>query len=218
MNRSTRLGVVAGTALAALSLASPAVAHDDSPPEGSGPWLPAEELDPAFYDPIDIEACGTTVTVAIGDVREAEGRETVLPNGDTLLEGRGALTADITRHDTGETIDELDISGALTELISADGSHVTAWVYGPALLFPIPDFGPVDAAAFEAAGIPDLAYFTKGVVTFHVVVNPETGEFISEEADVEARVHDLCTWFGEDEHDEDEHHGHGYDHRGKDHS
>ena len=94
MNRSTRLGVVAGTALAALSLASPAVAHDDSPPEGSGPWLPAEELDPAIYDPIDIEACGTTVTVAIGDVREAEGRETVLPNGDTLLEGRGALTAE----------------------------------------------------------------------------------------------------------------------------
>ena len=213
MNRLSRLGIVAGTGLALLFTTSPAWAHEDSPPEGSGPWLPAEELDPTVYDPIDIEACGTTVTVAIGDVREAEGRETVLPNGDTLLEGRGALTADITRHDTGEMIDELDISGPLTELISADGSHVTAWVYGPAVLFPIPDFGPVDAAAFEAAGIPDLAYFKKGLVTFHVVVNPETGEFISEEADVDARLHDLCTWFGEDEH-----HGHGYDHHGKDHA
>ena len=198
MNRLSRLGIVAGTGLALSLTTSPAWAHDDSPPEGSGPWLPAEELDPTVYDPIDIEACGTTVTVAIGDVREAEGRETVLPNGDTLLEGRGALTADITRHDTGEVIDELDISGPLTELISADGSHVTAWVYGPAVLFPIPDFGPVDAAAFEAAGIPDLAYFKKGLVTFHVVVNPETGEFISEEADVDAHLHDLCTWFDDD--------------------
>ena len=204
MNRLSRLGIVAGTGLALLLTTSPAWAHDDSPPEGSGPWLPAEELDPTVYDPIDIEACGTTVTVAIGDVREAEGRETVLPNGDTLLEGRGALTADITRHDTGEVIDELDISGPLTELISADGSHVTAWVYGPAVLFPIPDFGPVDAAAFEAAGIPDLAYFKRGLVTFDVVVNPETGEFISEEADVDAHLHDLCTWF-------DGNRGHGND-------
>ncbi len=214
MNRSARasLVIVAG---AALSLtASPALAHDDGPPEGSGPWLPAEQLDPAVYDPIDIEACGTTVTIAIGDVREAEGRETTLPNGDLLLEGRGALTADITRHDTGEMIDELDISGPLTELISADGTEVTAWVYGPSLLFPVPEFGPVDAAAFEAAGIPDLAYFTKGLVTFDVVVNPETGEFISEEADVDARLHDVCTWFGND----DEHHSHhGDDHRGGDH-
>ena len=208
MRRSTRAGVVVAAAVGATLTASPALAHDDSPPEGSGPWLPAEELDPSVYDPIDIEACGTTVTIAIGDVREAEGRETVLPNGDLLLEGRGALTADITRHDTGEMIDELDISGPLTELISADGTHVTAWVYGPSVLFPVPEFGPVDEAAFEAAGIPDLAYFTKGVVTFHVVVNPDTGEFISEEADVDARLHDLCTWF-------DGNHGQGNDNHDK---
>jgi hypothetical protein len=219
MNRSTRLGVVAGTALAALSLASPAVAHDDSPPEGSGPWLPAEELDPAFYDPIDIEACGTTVTMSPGDERDVETRQTDLPNGDLLIELRGAFTVDLTRHDTGQVIDELDISGDTTELISEEGTHIIGVYEGPSILFPFPELGPVDAAAFEAAGIPDLAYFTKGTVAFDLVINPETGEAVSEEADVDARLHDLCTWFGDDdEHGGNRHHGHGYDHRGRDHS
>ena len=209
MNRFARasLVIVAG---AGLSLtASPALAHDDpSLPEGSGDWTPMEELDPAYYDPIDIEACGTTVTLSAGDVTEVEGRETALPDGDMLLELRGGFTIDLTRHDTGEVIDELDISGPSTEIFSADGTEITAWYYGPSILFPIPEFGPVDAAAFEAAGIPDLAYFKKGVVTFEVVLNPETGEFISETADVDARVVDLCDWFDGDRGSRDDRHHH----------
>ena len=215
MNRLSRLGIVAGTGLALSLTTSPAWAHDDSPPEGSGPWLPAEELDPTVYDPIDIEACGTTVTMSPGDERDVETRQTNLPNGDLLIELRGAFTVDLTRHDTGQVIDELDISGDTTELISEEGTHIIGVYEGPSILFPFPELGPVDEAAFEAAGIPDLAYFKKGVVSFDLVINPETGEAVSEEADVDARLHDLCTWFSDDK---DWHHGHGYDHHGRNHS
>jgi hypothetical protein len=213
MNRFARasLVIVAG---AGLSLtASPALAHyDPSLPEGSGDWTPMEELDPAYYDPIDIEACGTTVTLSAGDVTEVEGRETALPDGDMLLELRGGFTIDLTRQDTGEVIDELDISGPTTELFSADGTHIIGVYHGPSILFPFPELGPVDAAAFEAAGIPDLAYFKKGVVTFDLVINPETGEAVSEEADVDARLHDLCTWFdGNRGHGNDRHHHNSWD-------
>jgi hypothetical protein len=216
MNRFARASLVIVAGAGVSLTASPAWAHSDEP-DGGG-WVPIEELRPDFYDPQDVEACGTTVTLTTGDVADVEGRETTLPNGDTLFEARGDMTIDVTRHDTGEVIDELDISGPVTEQISADGTHITATLGAPSILFPIPEFGPVDAAAFEAAGIPDLAYYKKGTVTFHVVVNTETGEFVSEEADVDARLHDLCTWFGDDEHGKSWHHGHGYDHHGRDHS
>jgi hypothetical protein len=65
----------------------------------------------------------------------------------------------------------------------------------PSILCPFPELGPVDEAAFEAAGIPDLALVKKGVVTFDLVINPDTGEAVSEEADVDGQVIDLCTWF-----------------------
>jgi hypothetical protein len=188
--------------------ASPAGAHvDGAAPEDDAGWVPIEELRPGFYDPLDISACGTTVTITTGDVADVEGRETTLPNGDFLFERRGEQTVDLTREDTGEVIDELDVSGSLSELISADGMHSVSNVYGPSILFPIPEFGPVDAAAFEAAGLPDLAYFRKGVVTFYVVLDPGTGEFVSEEIDVDARIVDLCTRF-----DGNRGHGHAYGH------
>jgi len=161
--------------------------------------VPLEELRPDAFQPVDIEACGTTVTLSPGDVQDAEGRETVLPNGDLVFEARGTATTDLVRHDTGEMIDELDNSGGVVELISADSTEVTQWLYGPSILFPIPEFGPVDLAAFEEAGIPDLGYFKKGLVLFEVVVNPETGEFVSEDIDVDAKIHHLCDWFGDDD-------------------
>lgn len=197
MNRLARVGVVLVAGGTMALTASPALAHDDTP-EGSGEWLPIEELRPGFYDPIDIEACGTTVTSSTGDEADVEGRETILPNGDLLFELRGEMTIDLTRHDTGQVIDELDISGPTLELISADGTHIIGTYHGPSILFPFPELGPVDAAAFEAAGIPDLAYFKKGTVTFDLVIDPETGQAVSEEADVDARMHDLCTWFDND--------------------
>lgn len=205
MRRSTRAGVVVAATVGATLTASPALAHD-APPEGSGPWAPIEELRPGFYDPVDISACGTTVTMTTGDVSDVEARETLLPNGDLVYEARGGLTVDLTRQDTGQLIDELNVSGPYTELISADGTHIVGTYYAPSILFPYPELGPVDAAAFEAAGIPDLAYVKKGVVTFDLVINPDTGQAVSEEADVDGRIIDLCTWFDGD-------HGHddGYD-------
>ncbi|MGY1786592.1 hypothetical protein [Geodermatophilus sp. SYSU D00698] len=199
MNRSARLGLVVVASGTMALVASPAGAHSGGPaPDDGAGWVPIEELRPGYYDPVDISACGTTVTMATGDLADVEGRETTLPNGDLLFETRGAWTVDLTRQDTGEVIDELDVSGPGIEVISADGTHITDHVYGPSILFPIPEYGPVDAAAFEAAGLPDLTYYREGVVTFSVVLDPGTGEFISEEADVDARVHDLCTWFDGD--------------------
>jgi hypothetical protein len=195
MRSSTRAGVVLAAAVGATLTASPALAHDTTPPESSGDWVPIEELRPGFYDSVDVSACGTTVTITTGDEADVEARETPQPNGELLFEQRGERTVDLTRQDTGQMIDELDVSGPYVEISSADGAEITAWYYGPSILYPIPEFGPVDAAAFEAAGIPDLAYLKKGVVTFDVVLNPDTGEFISETADVDARLRDLCTWF-----------------------
>ncbi len=201
MNRSARasLVIVAG---AGLSLtASPALAHDDDGglPEGSGPWTPIEEVDPAYYDPIDISACGTTVTSSTGDVAEVEVRETPQPDGGMLRELRGGFTIDLTREDTGQMIDELDVSGPYYEVVRPSADGTTLDIIGVSnartILYPYPELGPVDAAAFEAAGIPDLAYVKSGVVTFDLVINPETGQAVSEEADVDARIIDLCTWF-----------------------
>jgi hypothetical protein len=210
---TTRVGVVVAAIGGATLTASPALAHD-APPQGSGEWIPVEELRPGYYDSVDVAACGTTVTVATGDQADVEARETPLPSGELLYEARGAHTVDLTRHDTGQMIDELDVSGPYTEVFSADGSEIDAWYYGASILWPVPEFGPVDAAAFEAAGLPDLTYFTYGVIMFEVVLNPETGEFLEETAHVRARVVDLCDWFGDDHHHDDDHHDddHHHDH------
>ncbi len=214
MNRLSRLGVVLVTGGTVALTASPAWAHSGgAAPDDDAGWVPIEEVAPGFYDPVDIAACGTTVTMTTGDVSDVEARETPLPDGSLLHEARGALTVDLTRHDTGQVIDELDVSGPYTELISADGTHVIGTYHAPSILFPYPELGPVDAAAFEAAGIPDLAYVKQGVVTFDLVVNPDTGEAVSEEADVDGRIVDLCTWF---DGDRGQAHGHAYayaDHR-----
>ncbi len=111
MRRSTRAGVVVAAAVGATLTASPALAHDDAVPEGSGPWAPAEEVIPGYYDPVDVAACGTTVTITPGDVTDVESRITELPDGRLLIESRGAQTIDLTRQDTGQMIDELNVSG-----------------------------------------------------------------------------------------------------------
>ena len=209
MRRSTRAGVVIAAAVGATLTASPALAHDDAVPEGSGPWAPAEEVLPGYYDPVDVAACGTTVTITSGDVTDVESRITELPDGRLVIESRGAQTIDLTRQDTGQMIDELDVSGPYSEVFSADGTSIIGVYEAPTILYPYPELGPVDAAAFEAAGIPDLAYAKKGVVTFELVIDPETGQAVSEEADVDARIIDLCTWFDGD-------HGHGDDGPGED--
>jgi hypothetical protein len=198
MNRVARAGVtlVAGGTMALT--ASPASAHTAPSEDGGDGWVPVETLRSDYYDPVDIAACGTTITMTTGDVSDVEARESTLPDGDVMFEARGGWTVDLVRHDTGQVIDELDISGAGSERVSADGTDLTVVLHGPSILFPVPELGPVDAAAFEAAGLPDLGYYPKGVVTITATGNPETGELLSEEIDVDARVFHLCTWFDDD--------------------
>jgi hypothetical protein len=212
MNRLARVGVVLVAGGTMALTASPAGAHSGEPaPDDGGDWVPIESIHPDFYDPIEFSACGTTITMTTGDVADVEGREATLPNGTMLFEARGGMTVDLTRHDTGQVIDELDISGPVSERISPDGTHVTSTLDGPSILFPA--LGPIDEAAFEAAGLPDLAYYRKGTVTFHAVVDPETGELVSEEIDNDAkRVHDLCTWFDDERGDRHDRHHDWKDH------
>jgi hypothetical protein len=198
MNRRTTRSLLVVAASSGLVLtASPALAGEDTGavPEGSGPWAPVEEVLPGYYDPVDVAACGTTVAITPGDVADREGRITELPDGRLVIESRGAQTIDLTRQDTGQMIDELNVSGPYFEVVSADGTYIIGIYEAPTILYPYPELGPVDAAAFEAAGIPDLAYVKKGVVRFDLVIDPETGQAVTEEADVDARVIDLCTWF-----------------------
>ncbi len=202
-----RISIVSAMALSILGLgASPALAHDD---EG---WVPVSE---DYYAPIEAEVCGDTVLIEGGDVREAEMRETVHPDGTVVTEYRGAATLDITRLSDGAMIDELDISGVGSETFTPDEAAGTATIdnvlFGASLLFPFPD--PVDRAAHEAAGLPDLAYFTDPEVSasIRIVIDLETGEFVSVEyVDVPEHVTDLCTWFDDDP--RDDHHHDDYHH------
>lgn len=203
MRRATRAGVVTVAAAGAVLTASPAWAHD-APEGGDDGWVPIEELRPDYYEPFSGPACGTTVTIASGDVREVEARETVREDGSVLTEIRGDATVDITREDTGQVIDELDVSGEGYDLISADQRYFEIYLEGPSIL--LASLGPIDEAAFDAAGLPHLAYYKRGAVTIRSTGDPETGELLSEEIDVDAhRIHDLCTWFdgdrGDDRHD-----------------
>lgn len=209
MNRFARASLVIAAGAGLSLTTSPALAHDDAIPEGSGPWAPAEEVQPGYYDPVDVAACGTTVTITPGDVTDAESRITELPDGRLVIETRGAQTIDLTRQDTGQMIDELDVSGPYSEVVSADRTYIIGVYQAPTILYPYPELGPADAAAFEAAGIPDLAYLKKGAVRFDLVIDPDTGQAESEEADVDGRVIDLCTWF-----DGNRGHGNAY---GRDH-
>jgi hypothetical protein len=215
MNRGPRVLLVAVASAGLPLTASPAWAHDTAP-EGSGDWVPVEQLRPDYYEPFSGPACGTTVTVSSGDVREVEARETVQEDGSTLTEIRGDATVDVTREDTGQTIDELDVSGAGYDLLSADGAQLTVYLEANSILLVMDN--PVDLAAFDAAGLPHLTYYTKGTVTFHVTLDPATGEPSAVEIDNNARrVVDLCDWFEDDAADRKDrrHHGHDHDHAWK---
>jgi hypothetical protein len=197
---------VTALAVAVVGLgSSPAYAHGGGDPRGEGEFVPA---DPADYPPVEFEACGSVITLSNGDVFEVEERVTELPNGGSLIEFRGDWTVDLVRKSDGATIDELDIGGPGYELARPKGDevHIVNKLYANSVLF---RFGvpphPADVAAFDEAGIPDLAYFTEGNVELEIVVDAETGEPKSVEFDeVDANIVDLCPLFDEDEDDDHE--------------
>jgi hypothetical protein len=198
MRRSLAVGALAAAIIG--TGASPAWAGDGED-SGGGEWVPVEQLIPDYYGTTETNACGTTVTVAAGDVREVEVRETVLPDGTVVTDFRGAATLDLTRESDGATIDELDISGPGHQVVAADGTSVDITLEGASLLFPVPG----EEHFFAEAGLPDLAYYRHGEITLHLAIDPETGETTSLAADVHAHVLDLCRWF-------DHGHGHGHQH------
>ncbi len=202
MNRRiTRCLLVAAASSGLVLTASPALAGEDS---GEG-FVP---LPPEYYEqaPIDVQACGDTIQIEYGDVREVELRETVQPDGSIVAEYRGEATLDLTRVSDGAKIDELDIGGPGTEVFSPDGTQITNTLYGKSLAFAADETAQ---AALDEAGLPDLAYWKKGSATIQITINPETGEILSEEwIDIDARIIDLCQWFdGNRGHGNNGHHG-----------
>jgi hypothetical protein len=185
--------VLVGTAAATVVVLSGGVASaaETQPPPGNDDgWIPVPE---AFYDPVDVEACGSVVTIAGGDVREAELRQQVLDDGTVFLEFRGSRTLDLTRQSDGATIDELDASGPSWDLISADGSEVVFELDGPSVLWAGND---VERAAADEAGLPHLMYVAEGTILLRLTVDPATGESTAVDGlRLDADVVDLCGSF-----------------------
>ena len=214
------------TAVSALTLSilglgvTPALA-DDPPPEGppEGVWSPVAE---DFYSPLPFEACGRPLVIQGGDVLDAEERVSELEDGTVLIEFRGSATVDILDDEGRVLIDELDISGIGSTLISADGSEFINILYGASVGFP---FSDVEREAFLEAFGTDLAYWAdpEESVIFSAVVDPETGE-VTEVIDitVDAEIVDLCESLDDDHGDKDDkdddddkddgHHDHDDDH------
>jgi hypothetical protein len=184
--------VLVGTAAAVVILSGGAAsAAETQPPDDEG-WVPVPE---EFYDPVDVEACGSVVTIVGGDVREAELRQQVLDDGTTFLEIRGGWTVDLTRQSDGAVIDELDTSGPSWDLISSDGTEVVAGLDGPKVIWAGND---VERAAADEAGLPHLMYLTEGSVLLRLTVDPATGESTAVDGlQLDADVVDLCDAFGD---------------------
>lgn len=186
-----RVLVGAAAAVVVLSGGVASAAETQPPPGDDEGWIPVPEQ---FYDPVDVAACGSVVTIAGGDVREAELRYQVLDDGTTFLEFRGSRTVDLTRQSDGATIDELDVSGPSWDLISPDGSELVFQVDGPTVLWAGND---VERAAADEAGLPHLVYVEQGTILLRLTVDPATGESTAVDGlQFEADVVDLCDAFG----------------------
>jgi hypothetical protein len=197
--------VLVGTAAAVLVLSGGvASAAEDPKPGGDDGWEPVPE---EYWEPFEIEACDSTVTITGGDVRESEMRVQVLDDGSTFTEYRGAQTVDLVRESDGATIDELDISGDAWDLVSEDGTEVLAELDGPSLLWTMNE---VEEAAADEAGLPYLFWYEEGTVLFRLDIDAETGESTAVDvlrSDVDAV--DLCAALDEAADDSGGHHGPG---------
>jgi hypothetical protein len=158
------------TAFALLSSSViPAAAHADEAAT-VGPWPPEDthgkyvSAPAAFYTTEVVQACGSEVTLAYGDVREVKYKAEPTADGGLHIKYRGKATADITRA-VGAFIDELDISGRSSETVSKDGLNLHLVLHGPSLIF-----APtrVEADALAKAGLPALLYFKEGKLVGNV--------------------------------------------------
>ncbi len=200
--RLSRLAVVGSLAALPLAMASPALATGGDEHIDWGPWT---ELPPEHYEMVTtFTACGgEEFTITAGDVRGADIRDATLEDGTFVGEYRGPETIDITRSD-GAMIDELDVGGRRLTYSYMDNTIVdTLW--GASFLFP---FDPERSAKLIDVFGTDLVYWTDpgDYVTETFGIDPDTGEILETDWDVQADIVDLCQWFDEDEkhHDDDE--------------
>jgi len=205
--------VLAGSATLIASSATVAAAADEPPPppestteeaapqwppaDTNGEWLPVpEEL---FTADVPVEACGTTVTISVGDVFEVEYQALEQADGTTRIEYRGDATTDLVRESDGATVDELDTGGPWTEIISADGLTIVFSWDGPSAIFA---FDEVEAAVFHAQGLPSVFYYDSGNTTERVVfsADPAATTIVSAEflTDTARGVRDVCDMLDEE--------------------
>ena len=180
--------VLVGTAAAVLILSGgvASAAEHPAPGEDEG-WAPVPE---EYYASVEVEACGSVVTIDSGDVREVEQRSKVLDDGTVFTEYRGAQTVDLTLASDGASIDELNISGPGWNLVSADGTTLLVELDGPSLIWALND---VERAAADEEGLPYLMYFEEGTVLFRLLVDPATGETTAVDGlRLEADIVDMC--------------------------
>jgi hypothetical protein len=198
--------VLAGSATLVTSSATVAAAADEPPPppestteeappawppaDTNGEWLPVPE---DLFPPTPLPACGSTVTISIGDVFEVEYQAQEQSDGTIRIDYRGDQTTDLVRESDGATVDELDTGGPWTEIISADGLTATFSVDGASIYFA---YDEVEAAAFAAQGLPDLFYYETGTITERVVFpeDPAATTIVSAEilTDTARGVQDVC--------------------------
>lgn len=181
MDTARRLIAAAATALLAVATPAVATAQEPTPPEEQpveeAPWPPESThgqflpLPEEALQPITVPACGTEVTVSIGENDETVHRVWVTDTGDTVIELRGTASFDFTRASDGATLDEVELDGAAFQTISADGTTVTFDQFGPGLLMSETE----DSAALSAsAGLPEDFLFLDGRFTATITFDPET--------------------------------------------
>jgi len=143
--RSLRVLAATGAALVTFGLAAgPAVAATDS---GWAPVGPSPDE--------QVRACGTTLTVS-EVVNEVEMRTREDDQGNTRTDIRGRYVVKVTAPD-GRKV-RLNNSGPYSVFDYANGDTFVT-VAAPGLIYP---FDPAERAAFKAAGLPAVFYYTKG--------------------------------------------------------
>ncbi|MHA7208193.1 hypothetical protein [Arthrobacter sp. MDT1-65] len=171
------------------------------PPEDTGGEYVPVPAD--YYDEVRIDACGETITLDSGDVREVEWKVNVKRDGSTVIRYRGDATVDLYRESGEIFVDELDISGRGSERISADQRNVSVSLGASSIIWPL---SSVEAGALADAGLPEFFYFEEGRLTIDVefsedseVLEPVSVEVVKNTTQYVTDVCDLL------DHSEEEH-------------
>jgi hypothetical protein len=158
------------TALAALTLAAPALAADPRIPITAEP---VELQAPVYCQDFDVR-------IVLVDFNQYIIRSTTAPDGTVTLRIAGRARATVTRLDTGESV-SFNISGPGTLTINPDGSF-SGDLAGPNLLW------TARANLANFPNVPTVSY-TTGHVTFAV---DSSGQTISYNLAGGARQTDVC--------------------------